>query len=697
MPVRMVKLVSENELIDILSRGLSWRDSRDAIELADLLDEGNTVSWQNRVLQAAEEIGVPRVLHQIEFSYQKVVAWGAFAQAVLSLFGLGELSGLSCDMSEFVRSIREKNPSSWKKARKYAKECAIRYLKGQIAAGDVYLLRPSAIQSPDLAVYVPEIIEVRRREKERAAAYLMEDGMVDMFDLLELPIAMELIVKSGIGGRSDQDSAKEVLSKLVELGVTSNGEPVAKSQNLVSVEERYLRLYQNCMPNHRDLLRGVAMTLDPDNKMCLQGLEMIYASGHGYAREALLKALDRSDDAIIKYAIAGLGILGDREAIERISGFLGHHSKDVVCAACGVLGQLQATEKVDDLFALVGTSDDEIRIAALRALAKINSPRAHEKVWQCYSSLGISKFSLLTAQVADRGSDTALYFMIDLLLLDVHTFVRGGEMMLFNAIQNPPDNMQNVLQEAISILRDRAVEGFGRIGSRAVPILVTLLNQFPDAEGIVSARVEWKKDEQEIRHVLYDRLREYQQLRHVTATCIPDPVEKIVRALGMTKSARAIPYLKDIANSRNVNLAKIAVESLSEIDTPAIDALIEVSESNPTIHALKVQQIGTIVHPRATKWLVKQSTSKNPMVRLQTGMFLAMRNDPALIKPLRKLAKDSEVGVRMILANVITRLGLNAYPEIMEILSKDSAEIVRDTITRAKLHFEAEKNDEFWA
>ncbi|MFW9919406.1 MAG: HEAT repeat domain-containing protein [Candidatus Thorarchaeota archaeon] len=686
----------DNKLVSLLSEGLSWRDSLDANAQAELLNQGNVALWIEEIKNSMKQVGVTRILQQIAFSYQDVSAWGIYINAVLSCLGLSELYGISIDPASLVKMVASTTPDSWDAAKEAAKRISIEYLEKQIKEGDVYLLKPSEISTPDLSVFIPKIIEARNQQTSTPYPYLLENGLVDLFDFLELPISMDLMIKMGVGGRAKPKAAEEVLNRLVELGISSVKRPERKREDEKPILDRYLSLYQGSMPHQRDLLRGAAMALDPDDEVCKKGIDLIYSTGHVHSREPLLKSLERSDDDILATAIKGLGILGDRTASMDIAKFLKSPSADVRAQACATLGTLQAIEYMNEISNLLRSNDEKVQLAALGALLEFNTEESQEIVWMNIQRFGYAKFSAFSKKIALMRSERAVLFLLDLFLLDLQSFMRSGEVGFFNMLLNAKEEqvvaMMNML---IQRLREQGVWGFGKLGSLAVPTLASLLRVFPETRNIVSPEVEWNDDEKNFAEMLDSRLREHYNFPY-RPEHIPTPAKETIRALGVTHSPRAIPYLNELVSAEDEEIALLALEALSEIDVPALDCLIEIEDPRPVIRLKQLNWIGTIVYPKATDWLKEQCASDNPLIRMEATNFLVMRNDPSLEEHLLKMANDPEVVVRMGLANVIARLGVNTYPRVLKKLGEDNAEEVRNTIVRARLHFEADEHDDFW-
>ena len=687
----------DNILIQLLSQGLSWQDSVSAEEQARHLNNGETALWKNKVLASAKSLGIHKALRQVALSFQSIDAWGIYLESVLNLFGIPELQGLACNSADFVEKVASKKPETWEEVKKIASEIAGEYLKKQIETGDVYLLHPSELTSPEFSRFVPSIIEVRSNQRDQALPYIMDDGRIDMFDFLELPITLELMMESGVGGRATPDKAKVVLDRMSELGLISNAEPKKKRDVQRNIEEQYLKLYQNCIKNHTELLRGTAMIYDPEERICKKGIELIYASGHPHTLQPLLLGLDKHDDEIVKLSLKGLGILGNPDAIEEVAVFLKSNPvQEIQAAACTTMGRLRGEKYLDKIVDRIASSDEETSFAAMNALLAIDTPASLDRFWQQIARFGMAKLSGISKAIADSSNDNASIFMMGLLLLDIQAFVYTREIHFHNAfVQAKDEGEKKLLLILVDLMREQGVAGFGRLGSKAVPILVSLLKIFPETEHLFRGLPVWEPSERQMEKVVSDRIHQYFRLPRTEG--IPLPVTETIRALGVTHSERAIPYLKEISELNNEDLVFYAIEALGEIDIPAIDVILKVKTPSMKLKVKKLEELGTIVHPKVTQWLIEQLDDKDPMLRMQAAAFLAMRNDPNLSVHLMKAVKDENKGVRAGLANVMIRLGMEAYPEIMKLLKEDKDEDIRKIITKAEIAYKADEENDFWA
>ncbi|MHA1927304.1 MAG: HEAT repeat domain-containing protein [Candidatus Thorarchaeota archaeon] len=690
----------DNKLIALLSQGLSWRDSLSSEEQARLISSGRPEKWLAEIKSIAKSIGIERTLKQITYSLQEIETWGAHQSAIFSLLGVSELYGLSCELGELLEQVADTQPKSWRKVKTIARSLIKECLRKQVEDGDVYLFRPSVIKTADFAVFVPRIIERRSSKMEQIKPYIMDDGLVDMFDFLDLPIAMDVMIKSGIGGRAKVEDVTAVLDTLVEANIidsTNLSEKRKKGTISSSVEERYHRLFSGCQPQHRDLLRGCAMCLDPDESIIKKGLELIYKTGHIHCKEPLLFALRSQDTEILTNAIKGLGIIGDKESIPAIGKFLSHSSNQVMAAACISMGQLGATDYIDEIGELTKSNDDDVTISAMKALLLIDSAKATAIFWPQVERLGMGKISQLSKEIGESKSELAGLFMFNLLMLDLQAFMQTREIGLYNdMVRSKSENEINLRNLLIKKLREQAVWGFGRLGDRGVPVLISLLQIFPETQKLSWEQVQWEPSERKIEMHIKRRVQEQSRFPSVREV-IPVPIIDAVRSLGMTHSEKAVPYLRRLSKSDDEEIVLQVIEALGEIDTPAIDALLEVPELTPKVRMKKITEIGTFVHPKAIEWLLIQVEDKDPLIRLTAGNYLVLRNDSAFSAVLKKLATDENRGVRAGIANTILRLGFDSYPEIIEILSNDGDKLVREIIVKARLTFETNKEGDFWA
>ena len=689
-------MAQDNVLVHLISNGLSWKDHIAAEEQAQLLSTGQIEAWKEEIYSSSQTWGIPRVLKQIALSFENTKAWGMYVRSVLGLFGILELQGLSCDPAELVKRVAKEEPSSWDDANKIASRIAKEYLEKQIAAGDVHLLQPSRIESTAFLVFVPSIIEARSRHPANPLPYLLDDDLVDMFDFLRLPIALELMLESGIGGRAPLIKATEVLKKLKELELTSEVKPRRRRNVETRPEDCYSDLYVDCAGAHAELLRGVVMSYDPDDAICKKGLELIVHIGHPLSRAAFLQGLGRTDDDIVELALRGLGMVGIPDDISKIVDILdGKHADMVQAVACTTLGRLDAREYSDKIAEHVRSSD-EVALAAMTALLTINTPESLNHFWRNLRRLGYAKLAPVAKFVAGTENDLAVLFLMDVLLLDMQAFVNSGEIPFLNAfMQAKKEEERSLLNVLVGRMRDNAATGFGKLGDSAVPILVTVLQAFPQTRDVFRGMEVWTDNERQTSGLVSRRIAEYHRLPKTEV--ITPPVDEAIKALGMTHSKRAVPFLAKLCTLHDERIVARAMEALSEIDLPALDELLTIRVSSKELRTQLIHDVGTIVHPKATDWLIKQLEDKEPSIRMLSAGLLSMRNDPELSKYLMRVAKDKNVAVRAGLANAIVRLGMNAYPEVMDILSKDKDRSVRQVIEQARIHFKTNEEGDFWA
>ncbi|MBD3159128.1 MAG: hypothetical protein GF309_10105 [Candidatus Lokiarchaeota archaeon] len=688
----------ENTLLELMEKGLSWRDYLAASNQAELLDLAKRKAWRKQILDSAEQIGITNTLKQIALSFQLTQAWGMYLNSILRLFEIREFYGLACDPSQFVEKIAQQQPESWGEVNSASRELALKYLKEQIETGDVFLLRPSQFEDPDLMAYLPKILDARKAKMGEARPYLMQDGLVDMFDFLELPLALNLLVKSGVGGRTTIEEAKPVLEKLVELKLSPVKIPEAARDEVgsLSVKERYLGLYTDSISYHKDLLQGITMSLDIDDQICRIGLEKTCKIGHEYCKEPFLFALGREDESTVACALTGLGRLGIEEVIPQIRNSLRRSSPVIQKAACDALGVLRASECTDELRKLVDSSDDKVRLSALKALFRINSPTIQNEYWKWIREFDIVNLASMAKEIGATKSDYAVSFLVNLLMLDLQAFLETDEIRMFNMIMAlRRENQEELADTLIDRLRTQAVAGFKRLGSIGVPVLASLLKLYPETAKIIETEIDWKPSEEHILDLIQRRIQAFRRISDIDYPKFA--VTEAIEALGLTHSERAIPYLVDLVRSEREEIVHAAMEALGEIDLPALEALLEVPETHRFVTLQKIERIGSINHRRASKYLIQKTGDSDPLVRAAVAKHLVLRMDSELSKPLAQLARDPDENVRRTLAIVLLRLGVDCYPGVVEILRNDTDESVQQIIVESKLFHETRERDEFWA
>jgi HEAT repeat protein len=171
-----------------------------------------------------------------------------------------------------------------------------------------------------------------------------------------------------------------------------------------------------------------------------------------------------------------------------------------------------------------------------------------------------------------------------------------------------------------------------------------------------------------------------------------------IRALGNTHSVDAIDILTELCQRSDNDVALEALGALAEIDTPALDALIGLRDSDALLLELaRTEKIGTITGPRATEWLIQKLADQRPEVRSTAAVCLLIRDDPASREPLARLVRDRDPGVRASLGHAIARLGNDRWSDLQQALTKDKSPGVRDAVARGQAQRSAEQDQDFWA
>ena len=100
----------------------------------------------------------------------------------------------------------------------------------------------------------------------------------------------------------------------------------------------------------------------------------------------LADALSDGDKAVRRAAAKALGKIGesgeDNEALRRLSAALLDVDKSVRRFAAEALGRMEADTMVPELTEVLDDRDPKVRIAAFKALAKIDTPEAQQAVRQ---------------------------------------------------------------------------------------------------------------------------------------------------------------------------------------------------------------------------------------------------------------------------------------------------------------------------
>jgi len=164
---------------------------------------------------------------------------------------------------------------------------------------------------------------------------------------------------------------------------------------LPKLQRRVQKLREDLARARRDAIRWaralLETTTDPKKRAALlkEWLRSEYAelradaarelpriAGAEGVREALVTVLSDRDARVVAAAAAGLGGLGDAEAVSHLKRLLTREEPEVRAAAAGALGQLRAADAVQDLLDILSDTDESVRAAAVTALGAIQAPQA---------------------------------------------------------------------------------------------------------------------------------------------------------------------------------------------------------------------------------------------------------------------------------------------------------------------------------
>jgi len=280
------------------------------------------------------------------------------------------------------------------------------------------------------------------------------------------------------------------------------------------------------------------------------------------------------------------------------------------------------------------------------------------------------------------------------------TFTRRNDIGIYNMVNKADDQNKEQFRYLMNKIRESVVAAIGNVGEIAVRPLAKAVEILGDIEERKKHSFALGMYATELDKVVMDsesRANDY--IRHKDTSVFGDPLPFLIDALGRTRSEEAVEVLAKLARHKEKEIQRKAIEALSEIDLPALNALLALPDDDVDLRTLKIMQIGTISHPRAVEWTIERIKDENEGIRALAMVSVIMRRDPKTLPILEKLANDPDEKVRVVLARGLTKTENPIFHPLIEKLRNDSSNNVKDALVHSKISL-GETDDEddlFWA
>lgn len=449
--------------------------------------------------------------------------------------------------------------------------------------------------------------------------------------------------------------------------------------------------------------------------------EAALALGHmppSEVREALLRALDDSDDDVVQAALVALGTVGDESAVEKmiLPRYLNHSDPRVRWAT------LKAIERIGNSFVVAevaGLVDDEVwvvRNEAQKVLRKqVESIVAHSSPESAQRMVGL----LTTTNEELRSILIDAFVQIGPRIKPLlGSFLKVGGTRIQTAIAQVVGRLRyseylplliDLLDSTETSIRKSAVTALGQIADEAA--VPAIIRRFADSS-LVIQRIAVEAAIR-IGGPAVSPLQE--ALRFSSRKTIH---KNVLTALAGIRDASSIPYFIDYLGSTYFIVRRAAIEGLVEhgrdaigpvqdvirtVELPMVDDLLKQAKSGGTtaIRVRAIQALGVLADHRAVHLLKHLAASDDPAVQenalaslseigcacwRRCGALAVLRSlgvAPDLDLIVEKLDDDSE-NVRHRAVRVLARCkNSRAVPPLLQTAAIDGNATIRCEALRA--------------
>ncbi|MBZ0315539.1 MAG: HEAT repeat domain-containing protein [Anaerolineae bacterium] len=275
---------------------------------------------------------------------------------------------------------------------------------------------------------------------------------------------------------------------------------------------------------------------------------------------------------------------------------------------------------------------------------------------------------LLAADCLASGievSDSARAKVIDTLsaaLNNNNATMRGSVTLALGQIGDPAavPPLLDILRDADEIVRGRAWEALGNIGTPAVPRLLESLRDFNEKVRAGAANALGNiKDPVALPNLLEALHDPSPQVRASAAA-----------ALGNIGDPIAITALSDALRDSDISVRRLAANALGNIGDPvALPNLLEaLHDPSPQVRASAVAALGNIGDVTAVSSLLEALHDKDSDVRSHTTQALGSIGDVASISSLLETLGDTDWLVRRNAVEALEKIGTPAIPGLLDTL-----------------------------
>ena len=326
--------------------------------------------------------------------------------------------------------------------------------------------------------------------------------------------------------------------------------------------------------------------------------EALRKIGNDKAVDALNKALDDSDDSVRFLAARALGEIGNDKAVDALIKALDHSDDSVRFHAAKALVNIGNDKAVDPLIKALDDSNDSVRICVAEALGNIGNDKAVDALIKALDHSDDSVKYLAAEALARIGNDKAVDALIKALNHSDDITSSVAEALVKISNDKAVDPLINALDDSNDSVRICVAYALGNIGNdKAVDPLINALDDSNDSVRYLAAKALVKISNDKAVDPLIKALDDSND----------DIRNDAAEALGKIGNDKAVQPLIKALDDSNTLVRRNAAKALGNISNDkAVDALIEaLDDSDSVVGYISVEALGKIGNDKAVDALIK--------------------------------------------------------------------------------------------
>ena len=380
--------------------------------------------------------------------------------------------------------------------------------------------------------------------------------------------------------------------------------------------------------------------------------EALRKIGNDKAVDALNKALDDSDDSVRFLAARALGEIGNDKAVDALIKALDHSDDSVRFHAAKALVNIGNDKAVDPLIKALDDSNDSVRICVAEALGNIGNDKAVDALIKALDHSDDSVKYLAAEALARIGNDKAVDALIKALNHSDDITSSVAEALVKISNDKAVDPLINALDDSNDSVRYLAAKALVKISNdKAVDPLIKALDDSNDDIRNDAAEALGKIGNDKAVQPLIKALDDSNTLVRRNAA----------KALGNISNDKAVDALIEALDDSDSVVGYISVEALGKIgNDKAVDALIKfkfLDDSDYSVRCNAAEALGEIGNDKAVDVLINALDDSVDSVRYNAVEALGKIGNDKAVDALINALDDSHYSVTRNAVEALGKIG----------------------------------------